>query len=351
MYSHTKLVLVSGAVLQATPDLATYTDFSVANDLAFTHSTYWTQLWHLPEDYLKAILFAADAEDIEISGSGVIDGGDLYDPSGEEGFRGPMAISCIRVVGLQLHGYTVQASANWAHALISCQQVVISGVQVIGGHDGINLHHSQHLYINNCRFMCGDDCLAGYDVQDLDVGGCWFNTACNVTRLSGRHLTIHDCQVRGPGLWPHRSTQTYHTHALLKYYALAVDPNRDVDSDLTYTNMMIYGIERLVNYQYGVTALLQDGAPLTQLTLQGIIVSVIEQSSVIASHGQSLQVLIKDCIITPPANQPLLQIDAGVQLEIRHTIFTKPTVIEVAGRPINLTGTVNHFNSHEKHAI
>ena len=137
-----------------------------------------------------------------------------------------MGIIFSRCRNVTLEGYTFKNSANWSHQLDSCTQVKIRGVSILAGHDGFNLHHCSHITAEDCRLETGDDCFAGYDVEDLTVRNCFLNTACNVMRLGGCKLLFDHCVIEGPGRYPHRSEGTYDTHALFKYYSIGPDVMR-----------------------------------------------------------------------------------------------------------------------------
>ena len=75
--------------------------------------------WH------NALLRIVDAENVAIIGDkdSVIDGSNCYDPDGEENFRGPHAIGIRCSKNINLSGYTVRDSANWAHCIFYCGSV------------------------------------------------------------------------------------------------------------------------------------------------------------------------------------------------------------------------------------
>ena len=101
---------------------------------------------------------------------------EIFASEGEEGFRGPMGMVFCRCRGVTLRGYTYRNAANWCHQLDSCIQVRMDHVTVLGGHDGVNLHHCTQVWIDNCDFRTGDDCIAGYDAENVVVRNCSLNT-------------------------------------------------------------------------------------------------------------------------------------------------------------------------------
>ncbi len=334
LYSHIELHLAQAAVLRGSQALTDYSDFHQPSPIAYLYEAHYITAWHLPPNYFHALISAFDAEDVSIVGEpgSVIDGAAVTDPAGEEGFRGPMGIVFNRVKNVRLTGYTVVNSSNWAHTLAACDGVQVADVAVFGGHDGFDLHHSQHVTIQHCHLACGDDCFAGYDVADVLIADCLLNTACNVTGLSGQHIQLRDCQLVGPGRYAHLAVGTHETHALAKYYALACDANRPAASDLAYANLQLRNLARLIMYRRGDADLLQDGAALDALSLTDVVVDGLAEASVVEGRGQRVALTLTQCRITPPQAAPLLVIDDAVDLTISQTVFTKPTVIETTAK-------------------
>ena len=57
------------------------------------------------------------------------------------------------------------------HAIHNSRDISISEVSVLGGHDGFDVRTCDDISIENCRFITGDDCIAGFDninVTDRD---------------------------------------------------------------------------------------------------------------------------------------------------------------------------------------
>ena len=67
----------------------------------------------------NAVIRGIDAHNIAIIGEegSYIDGRDCFDELGEERYRGPHAVNLHRCSNIELYGYEIKNSANWAHAL------------------------------------------------------------------------------------------------------------------------------------------------------------------------------------------------------------------------------------------
>ncbi|WP_346222620.1 glycosyl hydrolase family 28 protein [Lacticaseibacillus rhamnosus] len=351
IYSNTTLHLNSGVVIRASDNLADYQSFGEKTSIDYVNDAHYVKIWHLPKDYFHAILAAYDAENVAITADAgaMIDGRDLVDPSGEEGFRGPMGFVFSRVKHLALNGYLVQNSANWSHVIESCDAVEISNVTINAGHDGFNLHHSQNVVIDNCVLHTGDDCLAGYDIHNLTVKDCWLNTACNGMRLGGKQITLNRCIFAGPERYPHRSEDTYDSHAFFKYYAMDADHNRYDGEEMAMSQVIVANCRRLLAYEWGDKENMQNGRPLRQLTLTNVQVSGLHQPSVFKGHGEPVHLQLDHCQITPPEDAIFLKIDDSVTFECRHVVFEKPAQIELGdGRRLTLSGSVDLLLNGQK---
>ena len=194
--SNTTLHLRSGAVLEASRDPE---DFDVlANDALepvppeeFAPGVVWQpaatrkthdHLLRSASRWNNAIIRLYRAHDAKIIGEpgSVIDGRDSYDPLGEEGFRGVHGIAAHDCENLELRGYEIRNTGNWAHSFWRCRDVAFSGLTILGGHDGIQrLRDKGHRWegdgINQlipCAITCG---LIGHPFicPDMIGGGEW----------------------------------------------------------------------------------------------------------------------------------------------------------------------------------
>lgn len=344
LYSNTRLLLKTGALIKGSTNLADYQTFGEDPSIAYLHADYYIKAWHLPPYYFHALIAAYDATDITIEAEpgAIIDGQDVFDPAGEESFRGPMGMVFARVSGLTLKGYTIQNAANWAHVIARCKDVQINSVTVLGGHDGFDLHHSQAIEIGQCVIKSGDDCLAGYDITDLTVHDTVLNTACNSLRIGGRQLKVTRCLFTGPGEYPHRSENTHDTHAMVKWYAMAADVAVE-STTFEISDSVMFQARNLVTYTYGDKVIMQDGQPLRVLSLVGDVIGQLEQTSKFFGHGQPVQLKLSQCQVTPPSGQPLLQIDDAATVVLDDVTLTAPTTIRRRGQPaVALSSHIAH---------
>ncbi len=143
----------------------------------------------------NGLLRAFDAEDIAVIGEkgSYIDGCNCYDPQGENDFRGPHGMSFWRCRGIRLEGYTFINSSNWCHAIFQSQDITVRNISVYGGHDGVDVRTCDNVIVEDCKFYTGDDCIAGFDNNDVVIRNCILNTACMPLRFGGNNVLVENC--------------------------------------------------------------------------------------------------------------------------------------------------------------
>lgn len=283
MYSDTTLRLQSGCHILGSRNFEDYRDWGFESTLAYLRSPEIVSLWQLPPDYVNAMITAVEAENIAIIGElgSTINGQDCRNPFGEEGFRGPMGIVFSRCRRITLRGYTFTRCGNWAHQMDSCDDILMDDVRILGGHDGVGLHHSSNIIIRNCDFRTGDDCIAGYDLEKLLVQQCYLNTSCNCFRIGCRDLKVEGCRFWGPGEYPHQISGRHNTLFAFNYYSFQYDRCRDSGNWLI-TDCIFEDLDSLFHINHG-NCWDHDGSPLLDLTLENCTMTGILNGSRIRS--------------------------------------------------------------------
>jgi polygalacturonase len=164
----------------------------------------------------KHLIFAQDAENVTITGSGVIDGQgrSFWEPSDrahvpddqqwagvashdlapkKSGRPSPM-LEFANCRGVQINGIRLQNSPGWTLRTVNCDNVDIHRITIrnpINGPntDGVDVVCSQGVRISNCSIFTGDDAIClksetpyGGDprlVRDITVSDCKLTTCCN----------------------------------------------------------------------------------------------------------------------------------------------------------------------------
>ena len=135
----------------------------------------------------RALISAEHAEDIAITGAGVIEGnpavGPLRDP------RGPAVIEMVECGSLLVEGVTLKSLRMWTLHPTYCHDVRITGVtfDTAGANsDGIDPDSCQRVMIDGCTFSTGDDNIAiksgkgqegvkvGRPCEDILITNCTF---------------------------------------------------------------------------------------------------------------------------------------------------------------------------------
>ncbi len=138
---------------------------------------------------LGSLLFAQDAENVHISGTGEIFGNDkaffpakgpngyavpqpflgpfdpLYDRSHADPADGrPRILLLVHCRNVVLETFTIRQSPTWTIHPIGCDGLQISGLQILNdleipNCDGIDLDHCRNVRVSDCNIIAGDDCL------------------------------------------------------------------------------------------------------------------------------------------------------------------------------------------------
>ena len=148
----------------------------------------------------NAIIRAINAKNIAIVGEkgSQINGQNCFDEQGEENFRGPHAINMWFCENITLIGYTILDSANWAHAIQNSKNIIARNITVLGGHDGFDVRTCNDILVEDCRFLTGDDCIAGFDNINVTVRNCYFECACSWFRFGATNMLVENCEGIAP---------------------------------------------------------------------------------------------------------------------------------------------------------
>ncbi len=146
------------------------------------------------------LIRAVYAENIAIIGEegATIDGSNVYDPEGEEKYRGPHAINMHFCKNVTFKGYKVINSSNWAHAIFQSQGVTFKGLTVLGGHDALHTRKCTDVIMEDCYLETGDDAVAGFGNENVVVRNCEISSACSAFRFGGKDILIEKCHIFAP---------------------------------------------------------------------------------------------------------------------------------------------------------
>ncbi len=189
---------------------------------------------------LGSLLFAKDADDIHISGTGTIDGNfaAFFAPKGPDGyavpqpFLGPydplydathqnppdgrprmiLLVNCSNVL---LEHFTIRDAPTWTIHPVGCEGLHISGISILNrldvpNCDGIDIDHCRQVRIEGCNIVAGDDCLVlkasrnfgQYGpCENITITGCTLESSSAGIKIEAegpypvRSAIVSDCSI------------------------------------------------------------------------------------------------------------------------------------------------------------
>ncbi len=322
LWSNTTLYLQSGAKLIGSEEFEDYIVYDLPDGVESRNDTDYFRVFttdksvdKIYNNYRKAMISAYGEENIAIIGeeNTVIDGRDCFNAEGEEGFRGPHGIYLTNCNNVTLKGYTIQHSGNFMHQIDNSKNISFNNVICLGGHDGTHMHFCENVLIENCKFITGDDCIAGANMRNITVRNCELNTACQIFRVGGKNITVEDCYMYGPGYYPHRMTIVkgkndylpreegrHNTLSAFIHFAGKRFPD-DEPYDITFRNCKIENIDNFIFYNSEIVDIpricqcYQQGAFLTKINIENVKVSGLVKSSVcVGDKDKPLTINVKN---------------------------------------------------------
>ena len=285
--SNVTLLLRSGAVLQASRNLADYDGWM--ND---TLEPVKRPKPGDPNDYMRnwfrAVIRLHCATNVAIIGElgSVIDGCNTFDPQGEERYRGAHGITAMYATNCVFRGYTMRRAGNWAHHFRMGRNLQFRDLKIDAGHDGIHMRSCDTVEIANCKFRTGDDSVAGFGNSNVHVHDCDISSACSAFRFGGRHVLIEDCTVHGPcdypfrGLLPREVKESGGEGApgesrsnmlsLFTYFSMKGFGLKENAGDIVLRNIRVSGADRFLQYNYSGNERWSTGVPMDGIAFENV---------------------------------------------------------------------------------
>lgn len=189
------LRIEAGAVLLASPDISRYA--------ADTHHNRYRNEPELD----RCFLFACDAENITLTGRGVIDGnGAAFTGKPQR----PMLLRMLRCRRVLVEGLGLYNAAGWTTAFLdsSCIRAVDLDIrnEANCNGDGLDFDGCRQVWVRGCSIRGTDDnlCLqsSGLPVQDVHISDCAFTSVCAGIRIGLKSIgeisgvVIANCTMR-----------------------------------------------------------------------------------------------------------------------------------------------------------
>lgn len=194
--SGTTLEIAANSTLKASPDPA-----------EFAADTHHNRYRNEP-DIDRCFLYAEDAQNITLCGSGTIDGNAAAFPNGST--VRPMMMRFLRCSHVRLEGLRLYNAAAWTTAFLDSEFLWAEGLDIQNSTnfngDGLDFDGCHHVYVHACH-LCGTDdnlCLqsSGRPVRDVQISDCSFTSVCAGIRIGLKsigdisNVVIANCTMR-----------------------------------------------------------------------------------------------------------------------------------------------------------
>lgn len=189
--SNVTLEIAAGCTLLASPDIGDYgTD---------THHNRYRNEPELD----RCFLFAQDAENITLCGSGRIDGNAAAFPNKDSIYR-PMLLRFLRCRQIHLSTLQLWNAAAWTVAFLDSSYLWANDLDIENhtnyNGDGLDFDGCHHIWVHSCSISGTDDnlCLqsSGLPVYDVHISDCAFTSICAGIRIGLKSIgDIHDVVI------------------------------------------------------------------------------------------------------------------------------------------------------------
>ncbi|GHV53051.1 hypothetical protein AGMMS49579_11210 [Spirochaetia bacterium] len=197
--SGVELHIGASAVLMASGDIADYPDD--------THYNRYINETEMD----RCFIYAEDAENIALTGTGIIDGNAGCFPNQGSIYR-PMMIRFLRCRHVRLENLRLHNAAAWTAAILDSENIRISGLDILNSKqyngDALDFDGCRDVFVSRCRMNGTDDnlCLQAssrkYPIENVHISDCLFTSTCAGIRIGLksigdiRNVVISNCSFR-----------------------------------------------------------------------------------------------------------------------------------------------------------
>jgi len=159
----------------------------------------------------RCFLYGEDAENISISGRGIIDGNAEAFPNENSIYR-PMLIRFLRCENIRIEQTRLYNAAAWTTAFLDSKWIWVQGADIRNekkyNGDGLDFDGCRHVFVSDCYIRGTDDnlCLQAsskvYPVTDVHISNCEFTSLCAAVRIGLKSIgsisavVIENCTMR-----------------------------------------------------------------------------------------------------------------------------------------------------------
>lgn len=195
--SHVELILEKGALLLGSRDIADYPE----NETCFVDAVGHTRG--------RAFIYAWQAEDIAITGEGIIDGrGGTFSTDYPHHLIRPFLVRLVECTGITLEGVTFRQSAAWCLHMQDSSRISVKDISIMNrcnqNNDGIDIDGCSLVEIAGCMIDAGDDALCLKSTsqkacEDIRIKGCRVTTDWAAFKIGTesagdfRRIEVSDC--------------------------------------------------------------------------------------------------------------------------------------------------------------
>ncbi|UCC96963.1 MAG: hypothetical protein JSW66_14095, partial [Phycisphaerales bacterium] len=226
-------------------------------------------LWVSPkQEYYKQgnrFLYAQDQHDITIEGRGTIQGtgeAELMRKRTDKTRQRPAfrvgILRFIRCNNVSLKDITIRYSDTWTLDLEFCQNVLITGLNILNNYyrvnaDGIDPVSCRNVHISNCHIVAGDDCIVcktreGTPCEDIVVTNCTLESVATAVKIGTesssdfRNIHFSNCVIRNSTVGIGMYIKDGATAERISFTDCTVETIRELDVVNTSTQNSVYPI-------------------------------------------------------------------------------------------------------------
>ncbi|MHB0998436.1 MAG: glycoside hydrolase family 28 protein [Armatimonadota bacterium] len=256
------VIIPSGIFLTGTIFLKSNVTLHLANTAVILGSTatrdYATGIARcgFDREYLidKCLIYAENAENIAITGRGVIDGqGAAFPLDRTDGLPAdrPMLMRFYRSKHILIQDVNLKNAAAWCSHFRECFDVRVTGInidnRVNANNDGIDLMSTERVRISDSSIFCLDDAICfqnmsdEHPVQDIVINNCILSTRWAAIRSGGAHrggirnVTVSNCIIK----------DTYGCGIKLQ-----ISGNGDMEN-MTFSNIVMQNVSAPISLRFG----------------------------------------------------------------------------------------------------